>query len=398
MKSPPVVSRRTVLGVSCSALALLGSGSISLDAAADLPALPGDLAWKDPSALKVHNAYTVETLRSALSSGIITPVRRLFLRNNLSSPPSTIMTDPELWTLRVSGVRHPAQLSVAQLKMIGIQALPMVLQCSGNGRRFFTHQPSGTPWATGGAGCVIWGGVAVKDVVNALGGVDPGAQYMTGTGGELIPDNIDPDAVQVERSVPLQTLGSAMLAWELNGEPIPLAHGGPLRLVVPGYYAVNSVKYIKQLAFTTTQSAAAIQQRRYRLSPVGEVGNASQPSAWEMSPKSWVTSPDAGAGSVRAGEVWVQGVAMGGINAVERVEITLDDGRTWQLAAFFGPDLGQYAWRPFALKVELRPGVQRIASRCRDVKGVVQAQDRIENAGGYFNSSWRDHAVELQVI
>jgi len=108
-----------------------------------------------------------------------------------------------------------------------------VLQCSGNGRGFFPHKPSGTPWTVGAAGCVVWSGVPVRTVVEALGGVNGGMLYMTGTGGEVLPAGIDPKSVVVERSLPIKALGDALLAWEMNGAPISLAHGGPLRLIVP---------------------------------------------------------------------------------------------------------------------------------------------------------------------
>ena len=106
-------------------------------------------------------------------------------------------------------------------------------------------------------------------MVAALGGGVDGTVYLTGTGGEKLPDGVDPLSVLVERSVPIEALGDAILAWELNGEPIPLAHGGPLRLVVPGYQGVNNIKYIKRLALTPQQSKARIMASSYRLSPPG---------------------------------------------------------------------------------------------------------------------------------
>src|SRR5690606_31597360 len=102
----------------------------------------------------------------------------------------------------------------------------------------------------------------------------------------------------VERSVPMKALEQAILAWEMNGEPLPLAHGGPLRLIVPGYYGVNNVKYVKRVAFTPKESDAKIHETGYRVRPVGEKGAATQPSMWDMNVKSWIDQPS-GSGKVK---------------------------------------------------------------------------------------------------
>ena len=190
----------------------------------------------------------------------------------------------------------------------------MVLQCSGNGRGYFPSKPSGTPWQVGAAGCVMWSGVPVRVVAEALGGVVPGAGFLTGTGGEKLPEGLDPLSIIVERSVPAAAMADALLAWEMNGVPISLAHGGPLRLIVPGYTGVNNIKYIKRLAFTAKETEAKIMSHGYRISPPGGKGDPSQPSVQEMTVKSWINSPAPDAASVKAGLVQVQGVAFGGLN------------------------------------------------------------------------------------
>jgi sulfite dehydrogenase len=101
---------------------------------------------------------------------------------------------------------------------------------------------------------------------------------MTGTGGEKLPEGIDPKSVVVERSVPVAAMVDALLAWEMNGAPISLAHGGPLRLIVPGYTGVNNIKYIKQLAFTSAESDARIMSHGYRITPPGAKADPAQPS------------------------------------------------------------------------------------------------------------------------
>ncbi|MBS0507722.1 MAG: sulfite oxidase, partial [Proteobacteria bacterium] len=359
--------------------------------------LPGYAAWKKADAVIVHSSTTIETRRGAFGTSVITPNDRLYVRNNLPTPPESIVADRDAWQVRIDGVRQPRLLSLRELKGLGLDSVAMVLQCSGNGRGFFPAKPSGTPWTVGAAGCVIWSGVPVRDVVKALGGVADGMRYMTGTGGEVLPPGIDPKSVIVERSVPAAAMQDALLAWELNGEPVPLAHGGPLRLIVPGYTGVNNIKYIKQLAFTASESDAHIMSHGYRISPPGSKGDPSQPSVQEMSVKSWIDSPLPAGGPLAAGEVLIEGVAFGGMQAVKGVEVSSDGGKTWQAARLVGPDMGRYAWRQFVLRTRLPAGTHVLASRATDAQGNVQPETRGENQSGYNNTSWADHAVTVTV-
>ena len=404
--TPASLPRRRMLTGSASALAAVGLASFQSQAlaqqaaAAAAPAvkpLPAIAAWKKASDVIVHSGTTIETKRSAFGTSVVTPSDQLYLRNNLPSPPESIVADRDAWQVQIDGVKQSKKLSVRELKSMGLDTLTMVLQCSGNGRGFFPTKPSGTPWTVGAAGCVVWSGVPVRDVVQALGGVADGMVYMTGTGGEEIPAGIDAKSVMVERSVPLAAMQDALLAWEMNGEPISLAHGGPLRLIVPGYTGVNSIKYIKQLAFTTKESDAKIMSHGYRISPPGAKGDPSQPSVQEMSVKSWINSPLPEDGQLTAGVAQIHGVAFGGVNAVKGVEVSIDGGKTWKTAKLIGPDMGKYAWRQFVLQADLPKGTHQLASRATDEKGNAQPENRGENQSGYNNNSWLDHSVTVTV-
>ena len=400
--NPTSLPRRRMLAGSASALAAAGLASFQTQALAQAAApavkpLPGYAGFKNADAVIVHSSTTIETKRSAFGSSVVTPTNQLYVRNNLPSPPETIVADRDGWAVQVEGVKKPKTLTVRELKAMGLDTVTMVLQCSGNGRAFFPSKPSGTPWTVGAAGCVVWSGVPVRDVVKALGGVADGMVYMTGTGGEVLPAGIDVKSVIVERSVPLAAMEDALLAWEMNGEPVPLAHGGPLRLIVPGYTGVNNIKYIKQLAFTAKESEAHIMSHGYRISPPGSKGDPSQPSVQEMSVKSWINSPIPEDGNPAAGTVQIQGVAFGGMNAVKGVEVSIDGGKTWKQARLVGPDMGKFAWRQFVLQAQLPKGTYQLASRATDVKGNVQPETRGENQSGYNNTSWADHAVTVTV-
>lgn len=401
--------RRRILASAGGAVAWAGLGGVALadskepasqsnpGPVSDQKPLPAYAQWKDADALIVHSANTIETRRAAVGASGITPLDKLFIRNNVTPPSQDIMADPDAWELKVEGVKSPRTFTVAELKTLGIASVAVVLQCSGNGRSYFPHKPSGTQWQTGAAGCVVFTGVPIKAVLEAVGGADAAAKYITGTGGEAIPDGIDPNTVMVERSVPLEALEDALLAWEINGEPLPLAHGGPLRMVIPGYTGVNNVKYIKQLAFTKDLSPARIQQSSYRYSPVGEKSAPDHEIVWTMPPKSWIIDPLGEDGGLKAGRVVITGVAMGGTSAPSKIEVSVDGGKQWQEAAFVGPDLGKYAWRTFALSAELAAGEHELVSRVTNADGDSQPEARMENNRGYNNNSWRDHGVKVTV-
>jgi sulfite dehydrogenase len=403
----PSLPRRHLLAGSAAALAAAGLGWSREAAAAGEAApvaagtaakpLPAYASWKDPASVIVHTSTTVETRRAAFGSSVITPVEQLYIRNNLPAPDASILADRDAWALDVAGVKKPRTLTLRELRTLGVETTAMVLQCSGNGRGFFPTKPSGTPWQVGAAGCVIWSGVPVRAVAEALGGLVDGMKFMTGTGGEKLPAGLDPKSIVVERSVPAAAMADALLAWEMNGAPIPLAHGGPLRLIVPGYTGVNNIKYIRQLAFTAEESDAKIMSHGYRMAPPGAKGDPGQPSVQEMSVKSWINSPAPDAANVRAGRQQILGVAFGGLHAVSKVEVSVDGGKTWRAARFIGPDLGRYAWRQFAFAADLSAGSHLLASRATDNAGNVQPEQRVENASGYNNTSWRDHAVKVVV-
>ncbi len=367
----------------------------------DSPGLPDGL---DPSDFVMYSKtpLTLETRRSRMGSGVITPAGLLFVRNNLPIPRPEIVERGDAWELEFVGVRAPRTLTLGELKKLGLVTVATVLQCSGNGRRYFPHGASGSPWGTGAAGCVLWTGVPVRAVTAALGGVAPKMKYLTARGGEVLPElpkEIPPDRFLVERSIPREKgLDDCILAWEMNGAPLPVTHGGPLRLIVPGYYGINNIKYVRRLAFTPVESQAKIQQTSYRVRPVGEGGSPDQPSMYRMQIKSWINGPGAENRPVLAGKVVFHGVAFSGERRVERVEVSLDAGKSWSNAPLIGPDLGKNAWRQFKFDAELKVGTHRIASRATDEAGAVQPPDRVENERGYANNSWKDHTLEVQVV
>jgi len=305
---------------------------------------------KADSAFIVHNdlPWALETRRSQFGFGPITPASHLFVRNNLPMPPPSQTDLGDDWSFSVVGCEREGSLTLADLKRMKSRSVATVLQCSGNGRDFFPHDPSGSQWAVGAAGCVLWTGVPVADIFEQFGGVKPDLTYLTATGGEELPEGVDKDTVVVERSVPLEKgLWDCLLVWEMNGAPLPTIHGGPVRLIVPGYFGVNNVKWVRQLAATLSESGAKIQQSGYRMRPEGVAGGPEHPSMWRMPVKSWLNGPGADGAPVLAGLNTLYGVAFSGERGVEAVEVSADAGVPWHLAEWVGPELGPNAGRSF---------------------------------------------------
>jgi len=329
---------------------------------------------------------TVETPRDELG-GAVTPVAAAFVRQNLPLPPPA--GDPDRWRLEVAGVGRPGVVPLAALRALPAVTRRVVLECAGNGRALLGDPGlPGTPWGTGAVACLDWTGVPLRTLVAALGGVDLAAAYCTATGADDRDLAGAARADRVERSVPVtDALDGALLAWALDGAPIPLVHGGPLRLVVPGFYAVNSVKFLRRLAFTAAESDAHIQRVRYRLCPPGAEPGPQHPSLWRLRPKALVCTAGAE----------VRGVAWAGAGPVRRVEVTVDGGATWH-EADLDPPGDPAAWRGFRRPVPgALPGAQA-AARATDAEGTTQPAVAPPNAEGYANNGWRSLALPLSHV
>ncbi len=362
----------------------------------DPKGLPDFIKWKNRDALIVHSKKGIETHRSAIGESLITPNRNIYIRNNMPTMSDTQIGDRNNWKVSITGVKNPKTFSLAQLKKLGHTTMATILQCSGNGRGFFAHEVRGSQWKTGAAACVVWTGVPMKVVVDACGGVDSDAVFMTSAGVDHVPTGLDEKKAKVERSVPKKVYKDAMLAWEMNGVPLPNAHGGPLRMVTPGYFGINNVKHLGQVAFTKTESTVKYMKSSYRISPIGKKGSQ-YPSCWEMPIKSWITRPTDETGTVKAGNVQIVGVAMGGTKKVRSVKVSIDGGQSWKKAKFVGPDLGKYAWRQFVFEANLAPGSYNLASKASG-GGKTQPELRYENRRGYAHNGWKDHSVNIKAV
>jgi DMSO/TMAO reductase YedYZ molybdopterin-dependent catalytic subunit len=326
----------------------------------------------------------------------VTPNERMFVRNNLLTP----VIDINKHTLTIKGlVDKELSFSVFDLaKNFRTVSMQGMIECAGSGRSAYKPNASGTPWLeTGGMGCPSWGGVRLGDLLKAAG-VKPNAVHVAGQGGD---PGMVPTAAPVIRSIPMKKAmdESTLVAWAINGQPLPWIHGYPLRLVVPGWVGSASTKWLHTLTALDAPFKGTYMDSSYRVPPRPiEPGTKMPPDsvsaeAWPI--KSMITSPAPNA-KVK-GPVTVRGRAWVGEGAVERVEISSDEGKTWQRAQLTpAQSLHPYAWRTFTYEHKPSgPGYVTFLARAWDSAGNAQPAVSTWNPLGYFWNGW--HRVGVLV-
>ena len=313
------------------------------------------------SEMIVHNAVTgvVETPTRLLRVHRVTPKELLFVRNNQVLPGGlTLSPYPSArWDLELSGLVTPARtVSLSDLARIPQAEAVAVLQCAGNGRAFYSRaaKTKGTQWQRGGMGQIRWKGVRLKQLLDSVGLLVGGdARFLTAEGRDSAATPNDDD---YEQSVPLaDVLETALIATHMNGEPIPAIHGGPLRLVLPGYYGSMNVKWVSRLRFEEQASKSRHHAQRYRTfrerivpGSAPEVTTEATRPTWRQKVKSVIWSPLNGE-TLFPGPVTVSGVAWNdGRSEIVAVELSLDGGITWRRAHLDAP-LSAYGWYPWRL-------------------------------------------------
>lgn len=328
--------------------------------------------------VRLSRPQDLETPVEYLDSSI-TPNSVFFVRSHFG-PPAIIK---EQWRLDLGGlVDSPRSLTLADLRKFEIVDLPATLQCSGNGRAFFHPSVPGVQWQRGAVGNALWRGVRLRDVVKRMG-IKSGARHMQMRGYDSAPMPTTPSFV---RSIPIERAldPSTLLAFEMNGDPLPVLHGGPLRMVVPGWAGDHWYKWLRRIDFQENEADGFYMQTAYRM-PVPSAGTAPAPEVpVTVNPvKSLIAQPSEGS-VMPAGDHLVSGVAFTGVGHVVGVEVSLDGGRSWARAELEGKQsegawqVWRYRWRA-ATK-----GSYVVAARATDSSGRVQPVATPWNHGGYL--------------
>jgi len=308
-----------------------------------------------------------------------TPNDLFFVRRHFGPPAPSAQP----WTLTVDGeAARPLTLSLDEIRGLPATTRAVTLECAGNGRGLFAlPNTSGIQWTRGAVSNAEWTGVPLSAVLERAG-IRPAAAHVWTGAADRAPFSVPRFLRSIPRVVAME---SAFLAWEMNGVPIPELHGGPLRLLVPGWYGMASTKWLTHLHLRAEPSDNHFMARGYRY-PDGSPVEA-------MRVKSLIAEPLDGS-TVRAGRLRVAGVAWTGTGTVRRVEVSADGGRSWADARLTGPDqVG--AWRTWEHTVSLTgPGRHALQARATDSAGATQPVAAEPNAAGYGNNSIHEVRID----
>ncbi len=300
------------------------------------------------------------------------------------------------WTILVSGlVQRPKTIKVTDLEQMDRVKRISVMQCAGNGRSYYWAEAKtpGSGWKHGGMGNLTWEGVPLKPLLKSLD-LSPAdsVKFLTTNGKDVPPVKGGADLIKsVHLAAP--QLDDAILAVRMNGKPIPTIHGGPVRLIIPGYYGNMNVKWVTDLMLMNEPTPSALMQKTYRM-PIMQVPpdkfttqdltRENSTPTYGFAIMSVVFAPLLGQ-TVKAGNVDLKGVAWNdGVVPLTEVRVSLDQGKSWQQTEVDNSD-GPYAWHHWQKSVKLDPGTHEVWVRAIDAWGRTQPLDGLStwNPGGW---------------
>lgn len=319
----------------------------------------------------------------------LTPVPEFYVRNHFEVPD----LDLGSWRLRVGGaVARPLSLSLPELQAMETRTRIVTLECAGNGRIGMRPRVPGVPWGHGAVGIAEFTGTPLQAVLERAALQADGTEILfEGADGGALPNGHQGGyarSLSVEAAVATEPL----LAWEMNGEPLTPAHGRPLRLVVPGWYGMASVKWLERITALTEPFDGFFQRDHYRY--VGEAGVPPGAPVERIRVRALITDPDAGA-SLQRGPIAVAGIAWTSGEGIRSVEVSMDGGATWHPSRLgaqespFAPVRWEFDWRPATL------GSHDLVARACDTSGCRQPLESVWNEGGYGNHSV--HRIRVHV-
>jgi DMSO/TMAO reductase YedYZ molybdopterin-dependent catalytic subunit len=357
------------------------------------PASPSSAAPFSGLIIRDKDPENLEFPFSALAS-FVTPNEHFFVRSHFPAP----RLDPQTWRLKLEGlVDRPCEMTLEELRALPSRTVTATLECAGNNRVFLSPKVEGLQWELGAVGNAEWTGAPLAAVLERAG-VRPGAVEVVFEGADSgkLAKPPSPGNIHYAHSVPLTKAfaSDVLLAYTMNGEPLPPAHGFPVRAVVPGWYGMASVKWLQRIVVTDTPFRGYFKTADYtywerrpglptELLPVTEnevKAQIARPAAREMVPANSVYR--------------VHGAAWAGEAEVARVEVSCDAGATWQAARLLGA-VAPRCWRlwEFHWSTPAQPGRCTLMARATDTRGRAQPMQRDPHRGSYVIS----HVLPVEV-
>ena len=296
--------------------------------------------------------------------------------------------DAATWTVRVGGaVERQLELSLEDLASRPQHTVRVTLECAGNGRVGVEPRPVSQPWLTGAVGTADWSGVRLAELLDEAGVTADGVDVVFRGADHGVDHAVEQD---YERGLSLADARGqdVLVATAMNGQPLPPQHGHPVRLVVPGWYGMASVKWLREIRVIDREYDGYQNAVAYRLQTHAE--DAGVPVT-RIEPRAMLVPPGfpdflSRTRVVEAGTTELRGRAWSGWGLVSRVEVSTDDGATWTDCEL-EPDNGPYAWRGFRAGWEARPGIARLRVRATDETGRTQSPEPVRTLGGFTNNA-----------
>ncbi len=398
-------------GIAAGAGGLLSSRSIlSAAAATEFAELPGvalesaileSLSGKKPLIKRTFRPPNFETPLRDFNQQF-TPNDVFYVRYHLANIPKIAVKD---WVLKVGGesVETPMELSLEALKkQFEVIEIAAVSQCAGNRRGLVQPHVQGIQWGYGAMGNAQWKGIRLKDILNQAG-IKPDALEVVCNGADSAPIAGTPDFV---KSLPLRKAldQNTLIAFEMNGEPLPHWNGYPARLVIPGWTATYWVKHLTSIDVIARPFDGYWMKTAYRI-PRGAFPTAdkflSQQTATttpitEMMVNSLITNLENGQSFKLDQWIDVKGIAWDGGHGIEQVEVSLDEGKAW-LQAKLGRDYGAFSWRQWHFRfMPPKKGIHSLMAKATNRIGVTQPFELIQNPSGYHHN--RVQKIKVSVV
>lgn len=326
-----------------------------------------------------------------------------FIRNNGLVPERAKSRDLTGWKLTIDGhVRKPLELTLDALKRYPQRTAELLIECGGNGRAGFRPPARGNQWMLGAVGCAEYTGVRLKDVLESAG-VEPSAVYVAYYGEDL---HLSPDAndVPISRGIPIEKALDdwTLLAWEMNGEPLPPHHGFPLRLVAPGYPASVCGKWLTRLWVRDRvhdgpkMGGYSYRVPRYPVEPGAHVPESDMEIIEAMPVKSIITRPLTGLELPHSEALALRGHAWCGDGLVTAMHVSCDFGATW-VDASLDPPRNPFAWQRWNASIRFpTPGYYEVWARATDHAGRQQPMIIPGwNPRGYLNNAMQRISVRV---